>query len=127
MITSQNNKMDINSEKVQVFGQLDSLPKHICPEKISVIPKDYKNLPVMQEAEFRAMLLKSINENSLRYLHPKLCGEGGVVEAKHISADEKRRIQNFHKNSEFDMTQDEHSFTKEEVFLPCLSVCSISS
>jgi hypothetical protein len=68
------------------------------------------------------MLEKMINENALKYIHPKLEGEGGIVEFKIKSELEEKREKQFHRDAGLEMTPEETVFKKDELFLPCLPV-----
>lgn len=91
-------------------------------KRIKVIPKEYKHLPIMKESEFKSILENMINENSLKYIHPKLEGEGGIVESKIKSDREVQREKEFHRDSGLEMTPEDAVFKKDEVFLPCSPV-----
>ena len=117
----QSNKL----EETEIEETIDSgniLDKNSGPQKFTIIPKEFKHLPIMKESEFQENLLKMINEACLRFIHPKLLGEGGVVEHKIKSRDEEEREEAFRRNSESGITPEESVFKKDEVFLPCSPV-----
>ena len=110
------------TEKVEAVIQSNphKLTRRI--QRFKVVPKEYKHLQIMKEHEFRIMLENMIIQNSQTFIHPKLEGEGGIVERADKSELEEKREKLFHRDSGLEITPEETAFKKEEVFLPCSPV-----